>query len=194
MLNKIYIFIFVFILNGCSSIFYKANDLINPSKGTDFSLISNKLSVDICPSITSFQNNLDIYITDFVNISNLENASQLGFLLSNELKVAILSNCSRNLKIKELTLGKNIKIGKQGVKILSRDLSKLKAKTISQSGRIITGTYTITSQKLIIFIKVIELKTGNILYSKSTSTNITKEILELEGLGTTVKVYPPMVL
>ncbi len=188
-----------FIFTSCSSVIYKVDDIINKSDGTDFTKLSNKLSINICSSLESYNQMEDIYITDFVNISSLKNRSQLGFLLSSDLKVATVSNCSNNLNIKELALGQSIKIGSQGVKILSRDISNLKIKTVSTDGKVIVGTYTITSKKLIIYIKVLDLKDGTIYYSQSTSTNITDEILELEGISrkdqkTTSDAYQPLVL
>ena len=178
---------------SCSSTVYnKLDDVINPKEGTDFSKLSSKLSVNICSKLTSYKDRNEIYITDFVNISNLQNNSQLGFLLSSQLQVAILSNCDESIQVKELTLGQNIKIGKHGIKLLSRDISKIKAKSISQSGKAIIGTYAITSQKLIVYVKVVDLKNGDILYSQSSATNITDEILELEGVDNSPKVYAPM--
>jgi len=114
--------------------------------------------------------------------------------LSDEFKVALLSNCEENLKIKELTLGQNLRLGKHGVSILSRDLSKLKRQSISSTSKIVVGTYAITQQKLIVFVKVIDLTTGNILYSSNVSVKLNKEILKLEGIDDTLKIYSPMVL
>jgi hypothetical protein len=193
-----YVSILVYVVltyTGCSSIFYNdINSFINPKNGTDFSSVSMSLSVDICSKISTLDDKYDLYITDFVNISNLQNRSQLGFLLSSELKVAVLANCDKNIHIKELTLGQNIKIGKQGVKIFTRNIPDLKTKTISSNGRVISGTYAITSEKLIVFTKVIDLESGDIIYSKSTSTNITNEILKLEGIDNSLKVYKPLTL
>ena len=78
--------------------------------------------------------------------------------------------------------------------VLSRSVEELKATTVSKKGKIIVGTYALTIKKLIVYIKVIDIATSNIVYSKSTSTNINNEILELEGIDTTLKVYQPMVL
>jgi hypothetical protein len=193
MLLKIFVFfMIVFNFNGCFSLIDQLN-MSNLSKETNFSSISKKLSSNICSSITSFSTS-DVYVTDFVNISNLKNASDLGFLLSDEFKVALLSNCEENLKIKELTLGQNLRLGKHGVSILSRDLSKLKRQSISSTSKIVVGTYAITQQKLIVFVKVIDLTTGNILYSSNVSVKLNKEILKLEGIDDTLKIYSPMVL
>jgi hypothetical protein len=173
------------------------DDIINRPDGADFTKLSNKLAIDTCPYLNSY-NNQEIYILDYVNISTLNNKSQLGFILASNLKVAILSNCSKTLNIKELSIAKNIKIGKHGSKLLSRDIKNLKLQTISANAKAIIGTYAITSQKLIIYIKVIDLKNNTLVYSKTTSINISKEILELEGINGNLNypsnIYTPLVL
>ena len=194
MKNIVFILISFFAFTSCTSTYYKIDDMINPANGTDFTLMTNKLAVDICPKITSFHQKYDLFITDFVNISNLKNKSQLGFLLSSQLKVAILNNCDKDLNIKELTLGKDLKLGHRGMRILSRSVEELKSTTVSKKGKIIVGTYAITVRKLIIYIKVIDLANGNIIYSKSTASNINNEILELEGIDNRPVIYQPMVL
>ena len=70
----------------------------------------------------------------------------------------------------------------------------LLAVNISNNSKVIAGTYAITSQKLILFVKVIDTESGNILYSQSTSTPISNEILELEGTNTISQIYTPLVL
>ncbi len=194
-MKKIFlILITIFLFTSCRSAYYKIDDIINPADGTNFTLMSNKLAVDICPKITSFHKKYELFITDFVNISNLKNKSELGFLLSSQLKVATLENCNKDLNIKELTLGKDLKLGQKGSNILSRSVAELKSTTISKKGKIIVGTYAITTRKLILYIKVIDLATGNIIYSKSTATNLSEEILKLEGIDNRPVVYQPMVL
>ena len=194
MKNIIFLALSLFIFTSCSSTYYKIEDMLNPVDGTDFTLMSNKLAIDICPKITSFHKKYNLFITDFVNISNLKNKSELGFLLSSQLKVAALENCNRDLDIKELTLGKDLKLGQNGSNILSRSVSELKSTTISKKGKILVGTYAITTRKLIIYLKVIDLETGAIQYSKSTSTNLSEEILHLEGIDNRPVIYQPLVL
>ena len=198
MLKYIISIIVLVLFTACSSIVYEIDDIINTPNGTDFSKLSNKLAVEICPSLTSFDEQQSIYITDFVNVSTLQNQSQLGFVLSNNLKSSILQTCGASINIKELTLGKNIKIGQNGTRILSRNIKNLKLDTISTNGKVVVGTYAITSQKLLIYTKVIDLVTNKLYYSKTTSTNMTKEILELEKINekehTTNSIYRPLVL
>jgi len=189
--------IIIITFTNCNSTIYKIDDIINTPHGTDFTKLSNKLAIDVCLTLNSYDNK-EIYIPDYVNISTLNNRSQLGFILASNLKVAILSNCDKSLNIKELSVAKNIKIGKHGSKLLSRDVKNLKLQTISTNSKAIVGTYAITSKKLIIYIKVINLKNNTLVYSQTTSTNISKEVLELEGIkdnsNNPSNIYTPLVL
>jgi hypothetical protein len=189
---KIFINIFIvgLIFTGCS-VLQKPIDPLASS--TNFSSLSKKLSRDICYKI---QDNSTLYITDFVNESNLKNRSQLGFLLSSELKVNILKkSCGQNIAIKNLQLSKSLQIGKYGSKILTRDIKNLKIKNLKDNRDILIGTYMMTKNQLILFLKLVNLKTGNTIATSRISTKITNEIKELEGINTNEKanltIYQP---
>ncbi len=179
----------LFLFSGCA--------LSSSNNNVDFNDISKEITKDLKTSSI-------LYITDFVNIASLENTSQLGFILASNTKVAILNNDTntdtndkkaKKTIIKELTIGKNIKIGKQGIKLLSRELSKLKTTKILANSQVLVGTYAITSKQLIVYLKLINLDTDELLFSKTTSVPITDEILELEGIDTTNQdIYIPLVL
>lgn len=179
----------LFLFSGCA--------LSSSNNNVDFNDISKEITKDLKTSSI-------LYITDFVNIASLENTSQLGFILASNTKVAILNNDTntdtndkkaKKTIIKELTIGKNIKIGKQGIKLLSRELSKLKTTKILANSQVLVGTYAITSKQLIVYLKLINLDTDELLFSKTTSVPITDEILELEGIDTTSQdIYIPLVL
>ena len=188
---KLYFTILValFLFSGCA--------LSSSNNNVDFNDISKEITKDLKTSSI-------LYITDFVDIASLENTSQLGFILASNTKVAILNNDTntdtndkkaKKTIIKELTIGKNIKIGKQGIKLLSRELSKLKTTKILANSQVLVGTYAITSKQLIVYLKLINLDTDELLFSKTTSVPITDEILELEGIDTTNQdIYIPLVL
>lgn len=164
--------------SGC--IFQGSLPQIKNEDSTDFRFLTTQLvSNSFCSKINQ---NSTLYVTDFVNESNLENKSELGFLLSNELKVAILrSGCTKNVAIKTFNLAQNLKIGQNGAKILTRDLNQLKTQTIEDDKQIAIGSYSITNKKLILFVKLVNLKDGNTIATNSSQTEITTEIRELEG-------------
>jgi hypothetical protein len=179
----LFVFTIILVFTGCIA-YKKDNDFTKRS--TNFSLLVNKLSKTICSSIDK---NSILYVTDFVNETNLKNISQLGFLLSNELKVDILrKSCAKNVSLKEFQLAKNLQIGKQGSRVLTRDLNKIKIKNLQDDKQILVGSYMLTKKQLIVFLKLINLKSGNSVSSSSVSTPLTQEIQELEGINTTKKI------
>lgn len=118
-----------------------------------------------------------VLVSDFVNLDKLQNRSQLGFLLSSMLKDKL---SSLNIVVKEIELGKEFELGKSGFNLLTREQDKILSKTV-QSKYAAVGTYSITSKTLNVFIKLIDVRTGNILASSYERTNIDDEILGLEG-------------
>jgi len=205
--------VFLFILSGCGNISFpkfvdkslkylhikdnesdEYNKKIDKSDNkTNFHLLVGKMIMPICNVI---KENSIIYVTDYVNEKNLKNSSKLGFLLSNESKVA-LSKCDKNIKIKELQLANKLKLGPTGARMLTRKIKELKIKHLKDNHKILIGTYIITKKQLLIFAKLIDLKTANALKINSISTPLTNEIKELEGIPIEEKnldnvVYTPM--
>jgi len=155
---------------------------ISKPKITNFNQLTQQLSEPLCSKI---KDNSLLYMTDFVNEKNLQNRSQLGFLLSNELKVNILKpNCTNGVSFKSFQLATNLFSNEKGTHILTRDLKYIKAKTLQEDKKIIVGTYMFTPEQLILFLKYIDLESGNILFTTSTSTAVTDEIKNLEGINT----------
>jgi len=173
-------FFIIFLLNGCALSNFDSKQKYSDSP-IDFNGVASKLtSNSFCQKINQ---NTTLYVTDFVNESNLENKSELGFLLANALKVNILKqNCTKNVSLKTFNLGKNLKIGQNGVKILTRDFKNLQTLDIEDDKQIVVGTYVITKQQIILFVKLINLKEGNTIGSNTYSLQMTNEIRELEGI------------
>ena len=168
---------------------------------TDFTRLSSSIVDDVCQDISKDELEKDFYVIDFVNIEDLENDSQLGFVLSNQLKSDLLKSC-KGITVKELELGKNIKLGRNGSKILTRELDEIKSKVVDEHSNLVIGTYAITSENLMIFVKVVDLATGIIKSSSTVNTALTQEIMGLEGYtpqqtqsqSNTRGIYRPLVL
>lgn len=131
-----------------------------------------------------------VLVSDFVNIDRLENRSKLGFLLSSTLKDRLLAN---DITVKEIELRKHFTIGSNGFNLLSREVNDINRK-ITDTRYAFVGTYTLTTKNLIVFIKMIDLTTGNILSSSQGSIMIDEEIIQLEKKTDLTQVYAPMVL
>jgi len=167
-------------------------------KTIDFLNITNQLVEPLCQKLNQ---NTTIYITDFVNERNLKNKSQLGFLLSNQTKVNILDeSCSNDVQIQDLQLSKTLKISKNGSRILTRDINNIKNRSLDDDKQILIGTYLLTKQQIIFFLKLVDLQNGNIIASTTTSKLLNDEFKALEGIKTNqekqelekAKIYTPM--
>jgi len=107
-----------------------------------------------------------LIVTDFVDLTSLENHSRLGYVLSNNIKNSLIN--IHNATVIEAEVSKYFKISGNGLKILSRDINHLKSKNFDVTQAVV-GTYTYTDTELILFVKLINLETGVIegSYAKS---------------------------
>lgn len=119
-----------------------------------------------------------VLVSDFVNVDNLKNRSELGFLLSNMLKDNL---ASKSIITREIELTKEFEFGQSGLNVLTREHKKILSEDVD-SRYALVGSYSITSRTLNIFIKLIELRSGNIVGSAYERTSIDSEILNLEGI------------
>jgi len=133
-----------------------------------------------------------VLVSDFVNLDKLKNRSKLGFLLSDHLKNSLLNH---DIIVREVELSEYFQYGKRGLNVLTRDQASIVKKSVDSRFAVV-GTYSITTQNLIVFIKLIDLSNGNILSSSTGRTSIDTEILELEGISQKRRllIRPPMVL
>ena len=131
-----------------------------------------------------------VLVSDFVNLDKLKNRSKLGFLLSEHLKDSLLN---RSIIVREIELAEDFQYGKSGFNLLTREQRDINKKYVDNKYAFI-GTYSITTESLIVFIKLIDITNGNILSSSSTETLIDNEIIELERIPRTPFVRAPLVL
>ncbi|MEA2111612.1 MAG: FlgO family outer membrane protein [Campylobacterota bacterium] len=117
-----------------------------------------------------------ILVTDFVDTTSLENNSKFGFVLSNNLKDSLINKHS--FKVIEAEVSKYFKISGNGLKILSRDSDNMRKTTLKVT-RVVAGTYTYTDEELVIFVKLINLKTGIIEGSYARTLPMTCEVMEM---------------
>ena len=131
-----------------------------------------------------------VLVSDFVNLDKLKNRSKLGFLLSEHLKNS-LSN--RNIVVREVELSNEFQYGKHGLNVLTRKQEDINKKFVDGKFAVV-GTYSITTQSLIVFVKLIDVTTGNIISSASGSSMVDDEILELERVPKRSSIRSPLVL
>ncbi len=98
-----------------------------------------------------------IIVTDFVDMTSLNNCTKLGYVFSNNIKNSIINNY--DIDVIEAEVSKYFKISDNGIKILSRDIKKLRSTSFNIKYAVV-GTYTYSHNELIVFVKLINLKTG----------------------------------
>ena len=193
------ILIVSFLFSGCSII--KENEdsfkfkYLHLTTTTNFDTLTKKLLEQLCPTISSVnKTKTPVYVVDFVNLQDLQNNSELGFMLSDELKTQVTQLC--NMPIYAIEYSKYLKIGPNGTKFLSRDLDELNNQKINRNTYALVGTYAFTQRQLILYLKLIDLSTGVIIKSATQKTLITDEIIHLEqkSKASNNTIYAPVVL
>ena len=167
------------IISSLFSIFFTSCAYKNPINGnTNFHSLVSKLVDDSSKKIKKNLQATDVVlVSDFVNLDKLKNKSQLGFLLSSMLKDRLVS---LDIIVREVEFGKEFEFGKSGFNLLTREKERILSDKVT-SRYAVVGTYSITSRSLNVFIKLIDINTGNILSSSYERTDIDDEILGLEG-------------
>ncbi len=150
-------------INGSNNFHYLVSKLVDES--------ATKIKKNVSPEEV-------VLVSDFVNLDKLKNKSQLGFLLSSMLKDSLVS---QNVIVREIELGKEFEFGKNGFNLLTRNKDNIISSKITKEKYAVVGTYSLTSKSLNLFIKLIDIRNGNILSSSYERTEIDDEILGLEG-------------
>ena len=88
---------------------------------------------------------------------------------------------SQNIIVREIELGKEFEFGEKGFNLLTRNKDNISSSKITKERYAVVGTYSLTSKSLNLFIKLIDIRNGNILSSSYERTDIDDEILDLEG-------------
>jgi len=191
-----------FFFSGC--LINKNNDnsyklaYMHSTSITDFNELTKDLLNDIYPTIIEIKERNQVisplYVTDFANLSQLENKSTLGFILSDELKTNVSQMC--NWPIYAIEFTKYLKMGQSGTKLLSREINDLKYTQMNTKTYGLVGTYSLTQRQLILQLKLINLNNGVILKSSSKRIELTDEIIELEAKRKPkpAAVYRPVIL
>ena len=109
----------------------------------------------------------DLLVTDFVDLTTLE-PKQSGILLGESMRSSLSRICCR--KIQQVELAKYFKLTDKGLVALTRDVDKI-VKDQFPPKECVVGTYVLTSDKLILFAKRINLADGAVV--RMTSREIT---------------------
>ncbi len=168
------------LISSFLALFFSSCAHKNPITGTnDFhSLISNMVDKSAIKIKKNILLGDVVLVSDFVNLDKLKNKSQLGFLLSSMLKDKL---SSLDIIVREIELGKEFEFGKTGFNLLTREKDRIISDKVTKSRYAVVGTYSISNKSLNVFIKLIDIQTGNILSSSYERMDLDDEILNLEG-------------
>ena len=191
-LKRVIIVFTIIMFTGCSvqELRYK-NEITSTNYDEIIAELLKKSSNQIFPNIKRGE---VLLVSNFADNFTLKSNTKLSFVLTDLLKNKLVSKY--NYTIREIELSKKFKFGNNGFKILTRDIHNIN-NSINKARYAIVGTYTITKNQLILFIKMIDIRNGNILASSSTSTNLTQEIDQLNNSylkEVDTNIYQPMVL
>jgi TolB-like protein len=99
-------------------------------------------------------------VTTFVNLDNMKETSTLGRLLAENLMHELQV---RGWRVFDIRLAKDIVVKPQGEFSITRDIKNVRNYYVVNS--VITGTYAITSNAVIVNARIIDVKTGVVVSS-----------------------------
>ena len=153
-MKTIYIFSLLIIFTSC---FHQTPE--QAFYNTDFSKNFDEISKDFC----KFINYRKVILTDIVNYKTLK-PTPAGEFLTEFFRNSLVNKC--NTSIYQIEIRKKIKINNIGTSAFSRNVNDIKNKQL-KSTYLITGTYSMTDNFVIIFVRLINLRTGKIILSKT---------------------------
>ncbi|MEA3553399.1 MAG: FlgO family outer membrane protein [Campylobacterota bacterium] len=190
-LKKLILILTVVLYSGCSVPEFKYNHEI---KSTNYdSIISTLLKKSSNQIFPNIKRDEILLVSNFADNFTLKSDTKLSFVLTDLLKNKLVSKY--NYTIREIELSKNFRFGQEGFKVLTRDVKSIN-NSVNRARYAIVGTYTITKNQLILFMKMIDIKNGNVLASSSHSVDLTQEITHLNEsvIIEDSNIYQPIVL
>lgn len=192
----IIITIYSIVIQGCSVSIPEYKSKIEFDK-TDYGQIISSLLKKASNQMFPNMNKEEILlVSNFSEVVSMNSDTRLSFLLTDILKTKLVANYSYT--IREVQLAKTFKLGKDGFKVLTRDGDEINNR-IKKARYAIVGTYTLTKNQLILFLKMINIRDGSVLAASSHSVELTQEIIDDEQtnlrLNNKLKnIYQPVVL
>ena len=165
-------------------------DLKNTNYDEIISNLLKKASYQIFPNMKM---NEVLIVPNFAETTSLKSDTRLSFILSDTLKNKLVSKYSYT--VREIELSKSFRFGEEGFKVLTRN-SKSINNTIINSRYAVVGTYTVTKNQLLLFLRFINIRNGLILASSTYCTDLTQVIAESNKVVIQKKplIFQPMTL
>jgi len=197
--KQIILLLVLLVFSGCGFVQTKAGSVkVEPfyhsTAKTDFTKLADNLILHLAPALNKLTKREPLYVIDFVNLKQLENHSELGFILSSEVKSLVTQQFGHS--IYEIEFSKYLKFGSNGSKLLSRNLVDIKNKSLSGTSYALVGTYAFTQRQVIFYLKIIDLTNGVIIKASTVKRDLTDEIILLEQKGSNISpttTTPPLI-
>ncbi len=111
-----------------------------------------------------------VIVTEFVDLTSLENHSKFGYVLSNSIKNSIIAEIKAD--VIEAEVSKYFKLSANGLKVLTRDTDAIRSDNLNVK-HAVAGTYTYTDKEAVVFVKLVNLENGIIegSYAKTLPMN-----------------------
>lgn len=190
-IKQISLIAIMILFTACSipSIRYNA-ELKNTDYDGIISQLLQKASYQIFPNMKMDE---ILIVPNFVETTTLKSNTRLSFILSDTLKNRLVSKYSYT--VREIELSKSFRFGEEGFKVLTRDAKKIN-NTVIDSRYAVVGTYTVTKNQLLLFLRFINIRNGLILASSTYSTDLTQEIMQSNEvvIKTAPLIFQPMTL
>jgi len=151
----------------------------------------DKASNQIFPNM---EMNEILIVPNFAEVTTLRSDTRLSFVLSELLKDKLVSKYSYT--IREIELSNKFRLGSEGFKVLTRNANSING-GIEGVKFAVVGYYTFTKNQMILFLKLIDIKDGKVLASSTYSTDLTREMIELNKIiikNPSLVIYQPMIL
>ena len=143
------------------------DDLLNHIKPQEIKYVFDKIVISMCPCICKYNK---VIVTDLPNLSYLK-VDKLSSYFGDTLRTSVSDMCHKPTILAEFS--KYLKINTLGIKVRSRKVNDLLNKKYKgYSVAFLTGTYQINNDKITVFVKFIDAKTGKILCAKEGIINI----------------------
>ncbi len=182
LINFIPFVVFSFFQMSCSSITstvnYEAYKFGIERSKAPLKYIADDMAYHTCPTFKVYDKAYTIPVVavmTYVDSNNLNYTSALGKTLTELFKDALIREC--HVKIVEINLSKYVTVNSNGDVALSSNVKDLRKRF--KTSYIYQGMYTLTRHQLIVYTRLINLRTGNIDKAYTDDIPANDEIREL---------------
>ena len=170
----------IFSFSGCATSSHEGSHRIRTGDGCyenldsqlrllDLKALFKELANDLClekpkeidatgpiNKVAESQQNTTVLVTDFVDLSSL-NPKPAGILMGELMRSSLNSVCG--YKIQQAELSKYFSLTEKGLVVLTRDISSIRQDNVANNDFVV-GTFSQSSEKLVLFVKRFDLTSG----------------------------------